>query len=64
MKYQQALNNIECRFLNNVDRQLLFMEEWEAIKVELQRLGRIEDAVNMGVSNERSKGRSGKKAKS
>ena len=49
MTYQEASNNVDCRFLNNVDRQLLFKEEWEAIKSELQRLKRIEDSVRMGV---------------
>jgi len=36
MKFRRAYNNIECRFVNNVGRQLLFLEEWEAIKQELK----------------------------
>ena len=54
MKFQTALNNIEVRFLNNVDRQLLFIEEWSAIKEELQRLGKVEDSLRMGVGNEQT----------
>ena len=54
MKFQTALNNIEVRFLNNVDRQLLFIEEWSAIKEELQRLGKVEDSLRMGVGNEQA----------
>jgi hypothetical protein len=49
MTPREAINNIECRFLNNVDRQLLFRVEWEAIKSELQRLMKIEDSLKMGV---------------
>ena len=65
MKYQEAYNNIECKLINHVGRVLVFEEEWESIKSELQRLGKIEDSVRiMGDGNERSKGRSGKKAKS
>ena len=47
MTPQEASNNIDCRFLNNVDRQLLYLEEWEAVKSEIQRLKRIEDSVKM-----------------
>ena len=66
MDYQEAKNNVECRFLN-VGRQLFYLEEYEAFKkrdqdnmkkiasleaiiLGLQRLGRIEDSVKMGVS--------------
>ena len=35
MDFQQAYNNIECRFIN-VDRQLLYLEKWEAIKERLR----------------------------
>jgi len=47
MNFRAAYNNIECRFLNNVDRQLLFRQEWDLIKAEIQRLGKIEDTVKL-----------------
>ena len=52
MRFQRAYNNIECKLINNVGRVLVFQEEWESIKAELQRLRRIEDSVKMGVSYE------------
>ena len=47
MRFQHAYNNIECKLINNVGRVLVFQEEWEAIKAELQRLRKIEDSIKM-----------------
>ena len=64
MTPQEAQNNIDCRFLNNVGRQLLYLDEWNVVKSEIQRLRRIEDSVKMmGVGNERSKERGREEAK-
>jgi len=53
MTPQDAINNIDVRFMNYTERQLLHLEEWEVIKAEIQRLKRIEDSVKMmGVGNE------------
>ena len=49
MKPDEAINNIECRFLNDVERQLLHEEEWVAIKAYIQQLRLIADSVKMGV---------------
>jgi hypothetical protein len=36
MKFQDAFNNVECRFLNDTERQLLHKAEWELIKAEIK----------------------------
>ena len=47
LKYQHARNLIDSRTVNNQRWVRVWREEWEAIKSELERLGRVEDAVKL-----------------
>ena len=47
LSYSKTFNDIENRFLNDAVYQHISKIEWDIIKAELERRGRIEDAVKM-----------------